>query len=79
MRALEPGLARIVAGGGLSRSDYLCGCIADLTGLVVERSSLREATATGPVYFREAIEWQTQKLRKAPAGDAPASSDGAAS
>ncbi len=51
MRALEPGLARIVAGGGLSRSDYLCGCIADLTGLVVERSSLREATATGLAFL----------------------------
>ncbi|HRK33882.1 MAG TPA: toxin TcdB middle/N-terminal domain-containing protein, partial [Candidatus Hydrogenedentes bacterium] len=29
----------------------------------------REATITGPVYFREAIEWHTQKLRKAPNGD----------
>ena len=47
MRAVEPGLARIVAAGGLSQSDYLCSCVADLTGLVVERSSLREATATG--------------------------------
>lgn len=51
MRALEPGLTRIVAGGGLSQSDYLCGCIADLTGLVVERSSLREATATGLAFL----------------------------
>ncbi|MEQ1581941.1 MAG: FGGY family carbohydrate kinase [Steroidobacteraceae bacterium] len=51
MRQLEPGLTRIVAGGGLSQSDYLCGCIADLTGLVVERSSLREATATGLAFL----------------------------
>ena len=51
MRELEPGLDRIVAGGGLSQSDYLCGCIADLTGLVVERSSLREATATGLAFL----------------------------
>jgi glycerol kinase len=51
MRELEPGLTRIVAGGGLSQSDYLCGCIADLTGLVVERSSLREATATGLAFL----------------------------
>jgi glycerol kinase len=51
MRGLEPGLSRIVAGGGLSQSDYLCSCIADLCGLDVERSSLREATATGLAFL----------------------------
>lgn len=51
MRLLEPKLTRIVAGGGLSQSDYLCACIAELTGLVVERSSLREATATGLAFL----------------------------
>jgi len=51
MLRLEPGLTRIVAAGGLSQSDYLCGCIADLCGLVVERSSLREATATGLAFL----------------------------
>jgi len=51
MRAVEPGLDRIVAVGGLSESDYLCSCIADLTGLVVERSSLREATAAGLAFL----------------------------
>lgn len=39
--------ARIVVSGGLSRSAYLCECIATLTGLRVERASLREATALG--------------------------------
>jgi glycerol kinase len=47
MQTVQSGLHRIVAGGGLSQSDYLCACVADLTGLAVDRSSLREATATG--------------------------------
>ncbi len=51
MRALETRLTRIMAGGGLAQSDYLCAIVADLTGLVVERSSLREATATGLAFL----------------------------
>lgn len=51
MRATQPGLARIVAGGGLSQSDYLLDCVASLTGLTVDRSTLREATATGLAFL----------------------------
>lgn len=51
MRSLQPGLGRIIAGGGLSQSDYLLDCIATLTGLVVDRSTLREATATGLAFL----------------------------
>ncbi len=51
MQAVQSGLTRILTGGGLSQSDYLCACIADLTELTVERSSLREATATGLAFL----------------------------
>jgi glycerol kinase len=43
--------ARIVVSGGLSRSAYLCECIASLTSLQVDRASLREATALGLMYL----------------------------
>lgn len=42
---------RVLATGGLSSSDYLCECIASLSGLPVERSSLKEATALGIAYL----------------------------
>lgn len=51
MRSVQPGLNRMVAGGGLSQSDYLLECIASLTGVTVERSTLREATATGLAFL----------------------------
>ncbi len=38
---------RIVATGGLARSDALCRRLADLTGLTLERPELHEATALG--------------------------------
>jgi glycerol kinase len=48
---MREGAARIVASGGLSANDYLCDCIASLTRLPVERSSMQEATATGLAYL----------------------------
>jgi glycerol kinase len=43
--------ARIVVSGGLSRSAYLCECVASLTELKVERASVSEATALGLTYL----------------------------
>lgn len=51
MHTVQPGLTRLLASGGLSTSDYLCACIANLTGLHVERTSLREGTATGLAFL----------------------------
>jgi glycerol kinase len=42
---------RVLASGGLSSSDYLCECIATLSGLPVERASVREATALGLAFL----------------------------
>lgn len=44
-------LRRVFASGGLSASNYLCECIASLGGLTVERSTVREATATGLAFL----------------------------
>ena len=50
-RMRNPAIRRILATGGLSASDYLCECVATLTGLTVERTSLKESTATGLAYL----------------------------
>jgi len=50
MRATQP-IDKVIASGGLSRSDYLCDCVAALTNLSVDRLTLREATATGLAYL----------------------------
>ncbi len=47
MRCELPAPRRIVASGGLSRSDALCARLADLAGLPVERASEVESTACG--------------------------------
>ena len=54
------GVERIVTSGGLAANDYLCDCIAALTRLPLERSSLQEATATGLAYLiaGEPPQWQ---------------------
>jgi len=44
-------LAGIRISGGLARNDYLCRCLAALSGLPVERRSLVEATARGVAYL----------------------------
>lgn len=53
--------ALVLASGGLSSSDYLCECVAKLSGLDVERSSLREATALGLAFLiaDQPEKWQT--------------------
>jgi glycerol kinase len=50
MQASAP-LRRIVISGGLSRCDYLCRALADLSALPVERYTLREATARGVAFL----------------------------
>lgn len=42
---------RIRASGGLAASDYLCDCIAALSGMSVERATLREATSFGLAFL----------------------------
>jgi glycerol kinase len=44
-------LDRIRITGGLARCDYLCRALADLSGLVVERYLLGEATARGVAFL----------------------------
>ena len=44
-------LRRIRISGGLARNDYLCRCLASLSGLPVERSAAVEATARGVAYL----------------------------
>jgi glycerol kinase len=53
---------RIAASGGLSASNYLCECVATLCGVAVERTSLRESTATGLAYLvaGQPADWQPQ-------------------
>lgn len=59
---MREGADRILASGGLAASDYLCDCIATLTGLPVERTTLQEATATGLAYLiaGQPTQWQPQ-------------------
>lgn len=53
--------ARVLASGGLSSSNYLCECIATLSGLPVARANAREATALGLAFLiaDQPQEWQT--------------------
>ena len=53
-------LMRISISGGLSNCDYLCQALADLSGLVVERYALHEATARGAAFLAagEPDDWQ---------------------
>jgi glycerol kinase len=44
-------LRRIRISGGLARNDYLCRCLASLSGLPVERPAAVEATARGVAYL----------------------------
>lgn len=61
-RMQEPPAQRVLASGGLSGSDYLCECIATLSGVRVERASLREATALGLAFLiaDRPANWQPQ-------------------
>ena len=44
-------LDRIFISGGLSRADYLCRALADVSGLQVDRYAVREATARGVAFL----------------------------
>ncbi len=44
-------LDRIFISGGLSRVDYLCRALADVSGLPVDRYAVREATARGIAFL----------------------------
>lgn len=48
---MRAGATRIRASGGLAASDYLCECVATLSGLPVERTSLQESTAAGLAFL----------------------------
>jgi glycerol kinase len=60
--------------GGLARSDYLCRCLADTSGLTVERYALTEATARGAAFLAagEPASWRAPPIERAfaPTGDA---------
>ena len=47
MRSLDQPIKKVLLSGGLATVDYLCQAIADVSGLEVERSSTKEATAVG--------------------------------
>jgi len=51
MQTHLPGLQRMLIGGGLAQCDYLCECLADLTGLAVQRLAERELTAKGVAFL----------------------------
>jgi glycerol kinase len=61
-RAAAIASARI--SGGLSRCDYLCQALADLSGLTVERYALQEATSRGVAYLAagEPPDWRPVPL-----------------
>lgn len=67
-------LEHIRLSGGLARSDYLCRCLAETSGLAVERYALAEATARGAAYLAAGHpdSWRAPPLERAftPAGDA---------
>jgi glycerol kinase len=61
-RMRSASIRRVLASGGLSASDYLCECVASLSGLAVERTSLRESTATGLAFLvaGQPTDWQPE-------------------
>jgi glycerol kinase len=68
-------LLRISISGGLSNCDYLCRSLAELSGLVVERYALREATARGVAFLAagEPDDWQVLPVDRVftPGGNDP--------
>jgi glycerol kinase len=60
-------LLRISVTGGLSNCDYLCRALADLSGCVVERHALHEATARGVAFLAagEPDDWAKVRLDRA--------------
>jgi glycerol kinase len=60
-------LQRLVVTGGLAGCDYLCEVLAEVTGLTVERPTLREATARGIAFLAagQPMDWQAAPLERA--------------
>ncbi len=67
-------LDRIFISGGLSRADYLCRALADVSGLQVDRYAVREATARGVAFLAagEPAGWSAPPIEQTftPAGNA---------
>jgi len=67
-------LQRIRLAGGLGRSDYLCRCLAESSGLAVERCIVAEATARGAAFLAagEPAGWRPVPVERVftPSGDA---------
>ena len=64
-RAMRPACgapARILASGGLSRSDALCARLADLARLPVERASESEATARGLAWLVRGADFEDEPV-----------------
>jgi len=66
-------LQRIRLSGGLGRSDYLCRCLAESSGLAVERYVVAEATARGAAFLAaaEPAGWRPVPVERlfTPSGD----------
>ena len=67
-------LDRIFISGGLSRADYLCRALADVSGLQVDRYAVREATARGVAFLAagEPAGWSAPPIEQTftPSGNA---------
>jgi len=65
MRQAAP-LHHVRISGGLARSDYLCRCLATMSGLDVERHALTEATARGAACLAADLpqSWQPVPLQR---------------
>jgi glycerol kinase len=57
---------RILISGGLASSDYLCRALADLSGLGVERYTVREATARGVAFLAagQPVDWEPVPVQR---------------
>jgi glycerol kinase len=66
MREHTGALERIRVSGGLSESDYLCQCLADLSRLTVVRPEEMEATAKGTAYLllKDRDHWKHERVNK---------------
>ncbi|HEX2583881.1 MAG TPA: FGGY family carbohydrate kinase [Steroidobacteraceae bacterium] len=73
MRTHLPDLKQILAGGGLSACEYLCECVATLTGLPVMRVEESELTAKGLAWLvaEQPINWHdmNESASYVPTGD----------
>jgi glycerol kinase len=66
LQAVNPAVARIRISGGLAALDGLCRKLADLSGLVVERSAVIESTARGIAWLAAGCpaEWSPPEVER---------------